>query len=157
MSDDQRILVPKDRVFSRAQGCWNCSNSRSAKEFWSDRRDQDLGKALKIATDSALGEEHPKVKNIRHMVDTVDHAVAAGALVRCTKGRTATGQPVGDLVANNYLCDRWSAKQGASIAREGGKIDDLPEELADKLDGTPSSNMDEVLEAKAKIDSDDSN
>ena len=133
-SPKERILVPKDRVFQRGQGCWNCVNSCSAVEFWTERRKRDLTHAKLLAQNSPQGDDHPQVKQVYRMVDTIDHSVAAHALLRCTKGVTAEGEPVGDLVAHNYLCSKWSGKQGASLAREG-KLDDLPEELADKLDG----------------------
>lgn len=136
-SKPDRIIVPGDRVLSRGQGCWNCIHGQRAKEWWSRRRQEDLGKALQIAIESPDGETDIQVTNIRRMVDAVDHAVAKGAMLRCTKGKTANGQPVGDLVTHNYLCDRWTAAPGASIARGGAKADELPEEILDKLDGTP--------------------
>lgn len=136
MNGPHKILVPKERIFERTQGCWNCSNSSSANAFWSERRLHDLTRAQGIANDSPDGEKDIKVDNIKRMVDTTDHAIASGALMRCTKGVTANGDPVGDLVAHNYLCQKWSGMQGASIARAGQKADDLPEELADKLDGS---------------------
>lgn len=139
-TDDKadKIFVPKDRVFERTQGCWNCIHKVSAAKFWTERRQADLAKALNIAMNSKLGEQHPKVQNIKQMVNTIDHQVAAGLLIRCgqglvTIGRTANGEPVGDLVTANYLCDRWTGAQGASIARAGQAPDALPEELADKI------------------------
>ena len=133
-----KILVSNDRIFNRGAGCWNCKHCESGKAFWTHKRQQDLASALRISQGSPLGEEHPKVINIRKMVDTIDHSIAAGALVRCTgKGMTAHNEPVGDLVAHNYMCHKWTGAQGASIARAGGKMDELPEELVDKLDGAP--------------------
>lgn len=133
------ILVPNDRVFERTQGCWNCRWSQRATAFWTERRQWDLNKALTISMTSPLGEEDPKVQNIKNMVNKVDHGVASGSLLRCVsipKGRSANGDPVGDLVVHNYLCDRWSGATGASVARGGQKPDTLPEELADKIDGS---------------------
>jgi hypothetical protein len=34
-------------------------------------------------------------------------------------------------VNHRFLCDKWSAAQGASVAREGAAPDKLPEELKD--------------------------
>lgn len=132
-----KILVPKERTFDRGQGCWNCVNGVKATKFWSDRRQVDLNTALKLSIESPDGEKDLKVYNIKKMVDTLDHAVASGALIHCHNniGRTATGQPVGDLVAHSYLCDRWTGAPGASMARGGAKPDELPEELIEKLDG----------------------
>lgn len=140
-SDDgkaDRIYLPNDRVFERTQGCWNCVHKRSATEFWTKERQRMLTKALTISMHSKLGENHPKVFNIRTAVNQTDHNVAAGLLIQCGSnlvrpGRTADGNPVGDLVSANFLCDRWSGAQGASIARAGQKADALPEELADKV------------------------
>lgn len=148
-SDDKaKLFVPKDRVFERTQGCWNCAAMAPANEFWKEARTKDLQKAVNIAHTSILGENDPKVVNIRRMVDNVDHQVFSGTVIRCSsnpKGRTARGEPVGDLVAANYLCDRWRGATGASIARAGQKADALPEELADKLDGKPSQDFDDIV------------
>lgn len=138
----ERIVVPQDRIIERTQGCWNCihfSHDLAIKK-WTHKRQQDLSKGLNIAMSSPLKEDDPKVRNIRHMVDTLDKQIAAGVIGTCTNdGETAVGAPVGDFVVANYLCHKWSAAQGASIARAGQKADDLPEEVADKLDGGPMS------------------
>lgn len=39
----------------------------------------------------------------------------------------------GTYVSDKYLCDRWSATTGASVAREGAKPDLLPEEMVDRI------------------------
>lgn len=141
----ERIIVPKDRTFSRGQGCWNCVNGTSAVEFWTERRKQNLVR-LKILQDENPGSQ--SAKNLARMIDTTDHSVAAHALLRCTKGKTANGEPVGDLVAHNYLCDQWSGQTGSSLARDGGGPDTLPEELADKLDGQPSLDFEKLVGKK---------
>lgn len=139
MNNRERLLQAKDRTFERTQGCWNCANGSPAAEFWTEQRQHNLTIALGIANESALGENDQRVRNIRHMVDTADHAVAARAVVRCTKGRQPNGDPVGDLVAHSYLCDRWVAAEGASMARAGAAPDKLPEELVEELDGKMAS------------------
>jgi hypothetical protein len=133
-----KIFVPQDRIFERTQGCWNCVHKSDPKEWWNEQRQKDLKRALDVSLASKLGENHPKCMNIKAMVDKIDHLIAAKALVRCGSGlvrpgRTADGKPVGDLIAPNYLCNRWSGAQGASIARAGQAPDPLPEELADKI------------------------
>jgi hypothetical protein len=134
-----KLLIPKERVVERTQGCWNCTHwdAAKAKPFWTERRQLDLTKALELSLNSSnkQGEDHPHVVNIRRMVDNLDHMVASGSVGMCEgNGRTANGDPVGDLVAHSFLCDRWSGTQGASIAREGQRADLLPEELEERLD-----------------------
>jgi hypothetical protein len=141
-----KIAVPKDRVLSRGQGCWNCTgwDREKAKPLWEQKRQVDLQTALNIALELPDGEpktaEEAKTPqamrcfNIKKMVDSLDHLVASGHVGCCTRGgRTADGNPVGDFVVHSFLCDRWNALAGASLAREGGKLDDLPEEARDKM------------------------
>lgn len=123
------------RRHERTQGCWNCIHGDfdKAREYWKQKRQQDLAVAAQIALEGGQGEEHPRVVNIRRMVDAVDVGLATYNLTHCTgKGKDANGNPVGDFVKSNYLCTNWTAKQGASVAREGQKADDLPMELEDK-------------------------
>jgi hypothetical protein len=106
-----------------------------ATAFWTAERQRNLHAALEIARASPQGENDVKVLNIRHQVDTIDHAVAAGALVRCghPDGSTNESGQHFDLTAHNYLCSKWSAADGASLARAGAAPDKLPEELAEDL------------------------
>lgn len=123
------------RAHERTQGCWNCvhSSSDKAKEIWKDRRQQDLAAGLRISLESPLGEGDQRVVNIRRMVDAIDTGLATFNLTHCKGGGVdAHENPVGTFVKSNYLCHKWSAAQGASVAREGQKADDLPMELAEK-------------------------
>lgn len=143
------IALPKDRIFERTQGCWNCKHSESANKFWTVRRQQDLKRAAHLVQMfPRQGENHPQVVNIRRMVDLADHAIAMHEMVRCTneRARTAKNEPIGDLVASNFLCSQWSGAQGASIARAGQKADPLPEELVEKLDGNGPKTLQEVYQ-----------
>jgi hypothetical protein len=126
-----------DRVIERKQGCWNCTgfSREMGKKHWSDRRQKDLEVGLSISLQSPLGEQDPKVKGIRQMVDNVDHGVASGSLGMCLgHGVDRNGNPVGDLVMSTYLCEKWNGAQGASVARGGEAPDTLPAELEDKLE-----------------------
>lgn len=155
-----RILVPKDRVFERTMGCWNCFNRADPKPVWNNRRQADLKRALDISMSSKLGENHPKCMNIKHMVNKIDHLVASKAIVSCRQGLTGpigrlpSGEPVGHFIAPNYLCDRWTAAQGASIARAGQAPDTLPEELADKLGDARPPDQDEINAVVKALDED---
>jgi len=126
----------EERTFERGQGCWNCVNSASSVAFWTERRQVDLQKAATIATSSPLGESDERVQKMIQFVNAADHYVAAHALLRCVKGIKADGQPVGDLVMHNYLCSKWTGREGSSLARIDGKLDKLPEELAWYVDGS---------------------
>jgi hypothetical protein len=131
-----KIMVPKERVFSRGQGCWNCVHwqPEKTKAFWTERRQKDLNTALSISLESPKGEEDVRVVNIRRNVDQLDHLVAMGGAGLCKGGGVdGRGNPV-ELVHHGYKCHQWTGKQGASLAAEGGKQDPLPAELADKLD-----------------------
>lgn len=141
---DDRILVPNERVITRNAGCWNCIFMRDASEFWFGdktkgtlgRRDENLNRAVAIAVDSPLGENHPKVLNIRRMVEFCDSGVRAKAMIRCAgSGVNGKNEPVGELVANSFMCRKYVAATGASLAREGQRINDLPEEIREKIDG----------------------
>lgn len=125
---------------------------RSAQTFWfgdpvkgtHGRRGENLNKAVVIATDSPLGENHPKVVNIRRMVQVLDEGVATRAMVQCGGGYQES-----ELVANSFMCSRWTGTTGASLAREGQRINDLPEEVRDKLDGPESTaKLDELAEGQ---------
>jgi hypothetical protein len=145
-----KVLVPKERVIDRGQGCWNCKHwdREIAKPLWTEKRQFDLNTALNLALNLPGGEpknvdeckspEALRCFNIKKMVDSLDHLVASGH-VGCCKGggRTANGEQVGDFVVHSFLCDRWSGVSGASLAREG-KTDLLPEELAENMKKLPS-------------------
>lgn len=134
----QRIIVPKDRMFGRGQGCWNCKHwsTEDARKKWTADRQKNLNEALEITLGSPQGEDDVRVYNIRGMIDRLDNEIAKGSAGVCHgKGRLPNGDSVGDFVVHNYLCDRWSGAQGASMAREGKGTDKLPEELQEELDG----------------------
>jgi hypothetical protein len=118
-------------TLQRAQGCWNCTSwsPETAKAFWNTKRLQDLAIACQRAESSPLGEAEQGVVNIRRMVAVVDDGVAKGELGGCMKRDLQRDKPIGDLVAHAYLCNHWSGRQGASLAREGGALDKLPDEL----------------------------
>jgi hypothetical protein len=134
-----KVLVPKERVISSGQGCWNCKHwdQDKAKPLWTEKRQHDLTTALRIAQESRSGEQDQRVFNIRAMVNSLDHLVATKHVGVCVGGgRTANGNPVGDFVVHSFLCDRWSGVSGASLAT-GGKTDPLPEERAEQINGKP--------------------
>ena len=131
-----QVMVPKERVISKGQGCWNCKSwdRDKAKPLWTEKRQNDLNTALTLALDAPDGEDNVRVRNIRSMVDSLDHLVASGHVGCCTGGgKTANDEPVGDFVVHSFLCGSWNGMVGASLACIDGKLDALPEETADKL------------------------
>lgn len=137
MSKVHPVTGLNDRVFIRKQGCWNCKHAdyERARQWWQQKRQDDLQVALGITMESPFKEEDPKVLNIRRMVDLIDHGMAQGDLTKCFgPGLDANDNPIGDVVRASYLCRQWSAAQGASVAREGEAADPLPMELDDRAD-----------------------
>ena len=56
-----------------------------------------------------------------------DHAAATGqiGICKCSAAKA-------DFVSAAYLCEQWTAAQGASVAVAGESLDKLPEELKDE-------------------------
>lgn len=150
------MVIPSERVITRNAGCWNCKMMRDATEFWFGdktkgtlgRREENLQKAVQIAIESPLGERDQRVLNIKRMVVIVDEGVAQRAMVRC-----GGGHPDSELVANAYMCQHYVGADGASVARGTERINDLPEEVRDKIDGsgpTDKGKIDAAIDAAKK-------
>lgn len=118
------------RTFERTQGCWNCihfDNGERSKTYWRNvarPRDDQRAKAHEIAGNHKVAAE------MTSTIDTAEKAIMLGVVGICGAGKVNS-----EYVANNYLCDGWTGKQGASLAREGAKPDLLPEELREEVDG----------------------
>jgi hypothetical protein len=128
--------VQAERLAIRTQGCWNCKNWRpegAANLWWDHARGDLLANATRIALDSPMGEKHPRVLAVRHMVPLIDEQAHLGKIGCCSVGKQPNGDPVGDFVFSTYLCGQWSGAEGASVAREGEKADALPEELMERM------------------------
>lgn len=129
------VGVDADRIGVRTQGCWNCihGDHEAARKLWWDKARGDiLARAITIATSSKLGEEDPRVLAIRRDVPAIDQGMQVNGFVSCKMGRDPKGGPLGDFIASTYLCDRWTGRDGASLAREGQAPDKLPEELMER-------------------------
>ena len=118
------------RTFERTQGCYNCAhfeNGEKSKLYWINTcRPRDVGHVKAY-------ELEGKIAAAKELADTIkasDAAIKAGVAGLCLAGKVKS-----EYVVHNYLCDGWSARQGASIAREGGAPDLLPEEIRDRVDG----------------------
>jgi hypothetical protein len=121
------MIVPKDRVFERSRGCWNCKhfeNAELSRKHWAARRPQDelhlmQQGAFDIAT-GGIAPDDPRLQSINDM----ERAVHAGQAGMCMKGMCQT-----DFVHFKYLCEGWTGREGASVATEGRPVDPLPAEL----------------------------
>lgn len=130
------VGVGSDRIAIRTQGCWNCVHAdpeKAAKLWWEKARQQTLERGVAISLASPLGENDDRVRAIRRDVPLIDAQVTQNVWIACDRGKKPDGQPVGNFVHNTYLCDRWTAKEGASVAREGAGPDKLPEELFERF------------------------
>lgn len=138
----QLVGVGEDRIAIRSQGCWNCIHGDAEaanKLWWNEARIKILTRGVQIATSSPLGESDQRVVNIRGMVPKMDGEMTLNRWVICKgQGKKADGSPVDDFVASTFLCGNWSGSQGASVAREGGALDKLPEEVHDRMMNDPA-------------------
>lgn len=130
MADPRLPLAPGQPIVERTMGCYNCTHSstEAAKKFWEIRRLSDLEVAKQQAAADPMGERAPQVMRLKHMINETDKAVAAGLLCRCR----VEGSPA-DLISLGFLCDKWTAAQGASVARDGAPVDKLPGELMEEV------------------------
>lgn len=146
------MFVPTERILTRNAGCWNCIHMRDATDFWfgdpakgtHGRRGETLDRAVALALESPRGENDPRVVNIRRMIQIGDEGVRQRAMIKC-----GPGYAEGDLVASSYMCTKWTGATGASIALGGERINDLAEELREKIDGSPkqaSAKLDEIVQ-----------
>lgn len=151
------MFVPTERILTRNAGCWNCVHMRDATEFWfgdptkgtHGRRGQALDRAVAIALAHPMGEQAPQVVNIRRMIQIGDEGVRQRAMIKCGPGHAE-----GDLIASSYMCTQWTGATGASIALGGERINDLAQELREKIDRSPaqaSAKLDEIV-ARAQED-----
>lgn len=90
------------------------------------------------AADEGAARAFKQIEGIEKATEHVERFEAAirvgdpilGQMALCNE-RSST--KYGTFVSDKYLCDRWSGAQGASVARAGGRADDVPEEMVDKI------------------------
>lgn len=66
------------------------------------------------------------IENATRIMDNIEGAIGQGLYMIC-KNKLSGHQ----YVNHRFLCDKWDAAQGASVARAGQGPDKLPEELKD--------------------------
>lgn len=136
----KKMFAAPERTFERGRGCWNClsyENGTLCRQHWGTHKLRLLYTLSQAAPLVRLGEmEKPKPGTAdarREQIEQMDKAITTGVVGMCMKGARpqALGGPEGDFVEHRFLCDRWDAKQGASIATSGKLLDKLSDELAD--------------------------
>ena len=147
---DDRVFVPSERVLTRNSGCWNCRWALDAATYWKDQRVVDLQKAVSITITSPMGENDPRVLNLRKWVTMIDAAVANKAMLLCKTGKMPNGDDVTPLVTNSFMCRMWTGTQGASVARGTERINDLAEEIREKIDGPAPTPVDKFIEKNSE-------
>jgi hypothetical protein len=134
-ADVYDISVPATQSFHAngmlVHNCASWNNDHVARQHWGACRQRDLALMAQRALLHRDGEAAEEIVQARRMLDMADHAVARGEFGLCLKDRAGA-----DMVHNAYLCDSWSGRAGSSLAIEGHEVDLLPEELAERLDGT---------------------
>lgn len=119
------------RTFERVQGCWNCvhfdTGERSRNYWFQKAKPRDEGHAKAYEFEGKL----EAAKMVRKTIAEAEKAVLSGKAGMCAKGQAKS-----EYVMDAYLCNNWSGRTGASVAREGGAPDLLPDELKDVVDGS---------------------
>lgn len=85
------------------------------------------GQAVEIVQAAA---RKPTDADMPEQMRVFEKAVLAGAAGLCVAGHAKS-----DFVHHAFLCDKWTARSGASVATEGKPLDKLPDELRDIADG----------------------
>lgn len=90
------------------------------------RRDEAANELLKQAEGIAMAAVHLD----RFEKSILQRDPILGIQGLCTE---KTSEKCDGFTADNYLCDRWSGVQGASIARAGAALDPTSEERKDRI------------------------
>lgn len=150
-------VTPKDRIISRARGCWSCTafdiDGRMSIDKWNTDRERNLASAMETALEqpnpiavvtsmqawaaapSSIKIEEAdvpairRIKTILRMVDKMDHAVASGAFRLCSRSPAPPDRKNAEFFSVRYLCSGWTGRDGHSVATGGAPLDKLPDEL----------------------------
>jgi len=142
-----------ERTFERGRACHNCvsfENGNMAKQHWLVHRAARMAEYLSTPAVGRVGEptpppppsslltdvqpdprQYPHDPRMRQLHD-IDRLVNAGCVGICLKGcrPKSLGGPEGDFITYSFLCDRWTGRDGHSVATAGHPLDKLNEELA---------------------------
>lgn len=122
----------ESRMYDRQQLAVNPDATLMVARLRKQGVDQDT--AIEAATREALNQD-PRFA----IIQKVEDDIASGALGICTApggpAPNAAGEVPGDFIYSAFLCSKWTARSGASVARGTDKADLLPDELRDRIDG----------------------
>lgn len=123
------------RTFERTQGCWNCIHydvgERSRNYWFQKAKPRDEGHAKAYEFEGKMDA----ARAVRQTIEDAERAILTGKAGMCSAGKAKS-----EYVMSAYLCNHWSGRTGASVAREGGAPDLLPAELRDVVDGDGGGN-----------------
>lgn len=145
----QQIIAP-ERTFTRARRCANCVSfecGAMSHQQWNIHRKARIDDYLRTAPIARLADmENPnwtpaEMKDARlQQLHQMDQMIAAGIAGLCMKGPRpkADGGPDSDFVHCDYLCDRWTGREGIAETTRGHE-DKLGEELHEIADDRAKS------------------
>jgi hypothetical protein len=139
---DARMIknAAPERTFDRGRGCHNCvsfSNEEMSRSHWLLHKMSRLAQYKGTIGLPLLGDmENPNAPTkpdprLKQLHD-IERLVNTGCVGICLKGArpASMGGPEGDFIAFSFLCDRWTGREGHSLATAGRPLDKLNEELA---------------------------
>lgn len=139
------IITAPERTFIRARRCANCVSfecGAMSHQQWNEHRKARIEDYLRTAPIARLADmANPnwtpaEMKDARlQQLHQMDQMIAHGVAGLCMKGARskADGGPEGNFVHCDFLCDRWTGKEGHSVATSGHE-DKLGEELREIAD-----------------------
>lgn len=111
-------VVPKNRIFERKQGCYNClhfDNRELARKHFEQRMQLDAAALLEKGR--TLPQVEDTLVRVRRIMEPPKYGV-------CMKN----GGGAADFKAASFLCEKWTGRVGVE-----GKFDVTADELYDKL------------------------
>lgn len=119
------VVLPKDRVMVRKQGCWNCI-AFDATEIYLKRVADSFRRDVRVFMERGHDSHRARASaNITKQMLLEKRGVFGVCLL---------GKIEGDFVACKHLCDGWSGKQGVIGGFTAGEaFDPLVEEMYDRI------------------------
>jgi hypothetical protein len=124
-----RKPIDPARVLERNAGCWNCIHQEIGT-IYDSRVDRAYTRDVVAYKERGLSDEsaHKRAGEVRAILRT-----KKGLLGICLADKAE-----GEFIAAKYLCEHWSGRVGASLARAPGEpLSPLVAEEIDKLGDKP--------------------